>query len=83
MRHIKETCYRKLFYNRFLNEILYLEFFQNHIDEEINSLPLNILINLIWQQDGAPTHSILAVSEYLNASYNTWIGRNGTILLIS
>lgn len=51
------------------------------IYEEINRLPLNNLINLIWQQDGAPTHSVLAVSEYLNVNYNKWIGGNVTILL--
>lgn len=43
-------------------------------------LPLNILINLNWQKEEAPAHSILVVIEYFNANYNTCIGRDGTIL---
>lgn len=77
---IKDRVIGKLFYNGSLTGIRYLELLQTEIEEEINMLPLNMFRNLIWQQDGAPAHSVLAVTEYLNAHYDTWIGRNGTIL---
>lgn len=38
-----------------------------------------MLINLICQQDGAPAHSVSAVTYYLNANYNTWNESNGTV----
>lgn len=77
---IKNRVIGKIFYNGSLTGARYLELLQTQIEEEINMLPLNIFRNLIWQQDGAPAHSVLAVREYLNANYNMWIGRNGTII---
>lgn len=41
---------------------------------------LSKLINLIGQEVGAPPHTVLAASEYINANYHTWIVRNGTTL---
>lgn len=58
----------------------YFEMLQSSIEEAIEELPLNVVVNLIWQQDGAPPHNILPVQYYLNSTYrNGWIGNNGTI----
>ena len=35
--------------------------------------------NDVWMQDGAPPHYSNVVREYLNQTFNTWIGRRGTI----
>jgi len=32
---------------------------------------------VIWQQDGAPAHNIVAVTQYLNERFDFWIGRFG------
>lgn len=34
---------------------------------------------MIWQQDGAPPHYGQAVREYLDDTFDQWIGRRGTI----
>lgn len=33
---------------------------------------------VIWQQDGAPAHNVIAVTEYLNENFDFWIGRFGS-----
>ncbi|KAJ8939283.1 hypothetical protein NQ318_014931 [Aromia moschata] len=33
----------------------------------------------IWQQDGAPPHSVRPVTNYFNPKYNLWIRKNGPI----
>ena len=34
---------------------------------------------LIWQQDGAPPHYGLIVKDFLNATFDEWIGRRGHV----
>lgn len=68
-----------VFYNGSLTGRRYLEFLENEIEEAVEELPLNIFNNLVWQQDGAPCHNILGVTEFLNQKYNSWIGKHGTI----
>ena len=34
---------------------------------------------MIWQQDGTPAHYSVAVREFLDEKFSTWIGRRGTI----
>ena len=34
-------------------------------------------VELIWQQDGAPAHNVVTVTQYLNENFEFWIGRFG------
>lgn len=52
----------------------YLNYLQNEIQAIINNVE-----DIVWQQDGAPPHNARQVREFLNNSYNTWIGTNGPI----
>lgn len=57
----------------------YLNMLQEEIEDRLDDLPIATLRNLLWQQDGAPPHSVAQVTEYLNAKYVQWIGKSGTI----
>lgn len=52
---------------------------RNEIENFLDDLPIGITRNIIWQQDGAPCHNVVNVSNYLNENYQEWIGKYGTI----
>lgn len=60
-----------------LNGERYKNFLEHEIEHELQNIPNRR--DLIWQQDGAPSHNIRSVVTYLNNHYNLWIGRNGPI----
>lgn len=62
-----------------LNGPRYLDLLSNEVEEALEELPIQIFNNIIWQQDGAPPHNTVGVTEYLNDSYDLWIGRRGPI----
>ncbi|KAJ8955971.1 hypothetical protein NQ317_004057 [Molorchus minor] len=45
----------------------------------LNDLPLGIIRNIVWQEDGAPSHNVMNVCIYLDEHYEEWIGKYGTI----
>ena len=67
------------FFDTVLNGDRYLEFLQNNLEEYLEDLPLNLLQNIIFQQDGAPPHNIHGVLNYMNERFPEWIGRNAPI----
>lgn len=68
------------FFNENLNSERYLELLLTHIAEGIEELPLATCQNMYFQQDGAPPHNALLVTNYLNNEYhNNWIGNRGPI----
>lgn len=57
----------------------YLQFLENEIERLLEELPVLQYNQIIFHQDGAPPHSIQAVTNYLNNRYDLWIGRYGPI----
>lgn len=57
----------------------YLQLLNHEIEDLLETLPLHEYNGLIWQQDGAPAHNVMPVSNYLNNRYELWIGRRGHI----
>ncbi|XP_043523993.1 uncharacterized protein LOC122536038, partial [Frieseomelitta varia] len=47
--------------------------------QSLEDIPLEIRRNLIYQQDGAPSHFSREARNFLNENYQYWIGRNGRI----
>lgn len=68
-----------LIYDGGLTGERYFQFLREPIEEMIDDLPINVLRNIVWQQDGAPPHTIVAVRNFLNTHYEEWIGKSGTI----
>lgn len=62
-----------------LTGVRYLHFLENDIEHLLEELPIYDYNSIIWQQDGAPAHNVLPVTNYLNNRYNLWIGRRGPI----
>lgn len=63
-----------------LNGEIYLDFLVNHLPNLLEDVPLNILRDMWFQQDGCPAHYSRSVREHLNEEYpGRWIGRSGTI----
>lgn len=62
-----------------LNGERYLNLIQNDVENYLEDIPLGHYNNLIWQQDGAPPHNPMPITEYLQNRYNFWIGRFGTL----
>lgn len=58
---------------------IYLNFIQNMLPTLLEDLPLQLRRNIIFQHDGAPPHSSRLVQAYLNRTFETWIGRGGTV----
>lgn len=76
---LKNKVIGPIFYNGALNGARYMNWLENEIEIHLEDIPLNDYMNIIWQQDGAPVHNTLRVTEFLNERYDTWIGKNGTI----
>ncbi|CAF4928630.1 unnamed protein product [Pieris macdunnoughi] len=63
-----------------LNAEIYLDFLQNHLPNLLEDVPLTILRDMWFQQDGCPAHYSRLVRNHLNEEYpDRWIGRGGTI----
>lgn len=68
------------FYDQSLTSDRYLNLLRNEIEESLDTLPLAIVQNFWFQQDGAPAHNSRAVREYLSERFeDRWIGTYSTI----
>lgn len=67
------------FFDTVLNGARYLNFLENDLEEYLDALPLNMIQNMIFQQDGAPPHNTRDVLTHLNERFPEWIGRNAPI----
>lgn len=64
-----------------LNGRNFLHFLHNEFQDVIDDLPLNIVMHMWLQMDGAPAHFDRQVTGWLNDNYpERWIGRSGPIL---
>ncbi|KAJ8912046.1 hypothetical protein NQ315_016733 [Exocentrus adspersus] len=54
-------------------------FQHQELEDYFDELPLEQERNIVFQQDGAPPHSIGVVTDYLNQRFHVWIGRNAPI----
>lgn len=69
-----------IFFNEPLNAELYLNFLNEQIEQFLDNLPLNDLVQLYYQQDGAPPHNARAITDYLGEKFgDRWIGTNGPV----
>jgi hypothetical protein len=69
-----------IFYEGNLTGNQYLQMLQNEIADLMDDLPLDIRINLFFQQDGAPPHNKNVVRNFLNNLYgDRWMGTNGPV----
>ncbi|KAJ8979677.1 hypothetical protein NQ317_001077 [Molorchus minor] len=79
----RKTINRKIIGPVFINGTLtgekYLNMLEHEVEEYLNDIAVIHRQNLIWQQDGAPVHSIDSVTNYLNNTYDLWIGSRGPI----
>jgi len=58
----------------------YLDLLQIVLPKQLEDVPLATRIAMYFQHDGAPSHYILHVMQYLNDTFpNRWIGRGSTI----
>ncbi|XP_071056600.1 uncharacterized protein [Onthophagus taurus] len=56
----------------------YLHFLEDHLEEILDDVPLNIRQRMIFQHDGAPPHYSNNVRNFLNTHFgDRWIGRGG------
>jgi hypothetical protein len=73
----------KLVYRCFeenLNADRYMDIPQSNLFDILDDVPLNEVIEIDFQQDGAPTHNALRIREYLYTHFrNRWIGTHGPI----
>jgi len=67
------------FFNGYLRGDQYLLFLQNELPVLLENVTLDLRNSLIFQHDGAPAHSSLAVTNHLNNTYRRWIGRHAPI----
>lgn len=67
------------FFDGHMNGVKYLQILREKVENYLEHIPLNEVLDIIWQQDGAPCHNTLQVTNYLNQHFDEWIGRNGPI----
>lgn len=68
------------FYNENLNSERYLHLLQTDVADALMELPLVVLQNMFFQQDGAPAHNARIITNYLDNEYPAhWIGNKGPI----
>lgn len=75
----QNTIVGPVFMNESLNAVRYMNILQGDVENYLDSIPLANRNSVIWQQDGAPPHSVRNVTQYLNEKYQLWIGRYGPI----
>lgn len=69
------------FFNGTLNSRRYLDFLENNLPELLEDVPLAVIANLYFQQDGAPPHNAGIVLQYLRQKWdNKVIATNGPVL---
>lgn len=56
----------------------YLQMLQDKVVPSLIAKGYNVK-DVIFQHDGAPSHNKTNVRQYLNATFDTWIGRGGRI----
>lgn len=67
-------------FNENLNGELYLQFLSTEFQAYLAEIPLALLRNLWFQQDGAPPHNTLRVRGFLNNEFpQKWIGNRGVV----
>jgi len=66
-----------------LNQESFLDFLQEILPVLLEDMPLATRQVMWFQLDGAPAHFARSVRQFLNAHYPQWIGRGGTVALIS
>lgn len=58
----------------------YFNFLQNELQGLLEDVPLNIIMQMYYQQDGAPAHFARQVRQHLDERFpGRWIGRGGPI----
>lgn len=67
------------FFTITLNGDVYLNFLHQELEDFFDELPLEQERNIVFQQDGAPPHSVVAVRNHLSQRFNEWIGRDAPI----
>lgn len=66
------------FYQGTLNGRRYLRFLRNIVPELLEDIPLDQRQTMWWQQDGAPSHNRVSVTQHLNSRFHeNWIGNMG------
>lgn len=68
-----------VFYEGTLTAIKYLQLILNGIvTDTLETTPLSLVKKMYFQQDGAPAHKAINVTNWLNENFNKqWIGLNG------
>lgn len=63
-----------------LNSRTYLVFIRDILTELLEDIPLDAILGMWFQHDGAPAHFAQIVRDYLNNRYGQqWIGRGGPV----
>lgn len=63
-----------------LTSDVYLNFLQHNIDDFLDALPLAVVRNCWFHQDGAPAHNSRVVTNFLNERFGgRWMGTRGPI----
>lgn len=69
------------FYEGNLTRHMYLQILENILLDSIEDVPINVRIQLMYQQDGAPPHNSRVAVEFLNTHFpGKWLGTNGPLL---
>lgn len=68
------------FFEERLTGPVYLDFLENHLQDLLEDVPLDIIRRLWVQHDGAPAHYSVECRDHLNNTFpGRWIGRGGPI----
>lgn len=68
------------FFENILNGALYYEFLSTQLFDLLQDVPVHIVEEMWFQQDGAPPHFAVNVKEWLNQQFpGRWIGRGSAI----
>jgi len=63
-----------------INADIYAAFLDETLSELLENIPLALLINMIFQQDGHPAHTSIAARTVLDRKFpNRWIGINSNL----
>lgn len=68
------------FFHGPINGDVYLNFLINTLPQLLGDIPLNVINEMWWMQDGAPAHRTNAVVNHLNEVFpQRWIGLRGDV----
>lgn len=76
---IGNTLLGPIFLPDIINSENYLSFLHDTYQIILDEVPLSVREHIIFQHDGAPPHCGSQVRQWLNRTFNNWIGRGGTI----